>query len=101
MKDAHIAEQIGVKRAYFSQVVNGMNVSDQLVDRMCASLGVTFISTEQVAERQTSEPDPALLEAIKEVVQQGKRNNNVMDLLVEEIRSLREQVRTLKGQPTP
>ena len=102
MKDAHIAEQIGVKRAYFSQVVNGMNVSDQLIDRMCASLGVKFIPVEQVAEPQTPEPaiDPAIVEAIRDVVQQGKRNNNIMDLLVEEVRSLREQIRALKGQPT-
>lgn len=101
MKDAHIAEQIGVKRAYFSQVVNGMNVSDQLVDRMCASLGVKFIGTEQVAEGQTPAMDPALVDAIKEVVAQGKRSNNIMDLLVEEIRSLREQVRSLKAQQAP
>lgn len=53
LKDAHIAEQMGIKRAYFSQVANGMAVSDQVVDRMCSAFGFRFIQGEQVAAEQT------------------------------------------------
>ena len=49
MKDAHIAEQMGVKRAYFSQLVNGLNVSDQVVDRMCSAGCRLRIRRDQVA----------------------------------------------------
>jgi plasmid maintenance system antidote protein VapI len=44
LKDAHIAEQMGIKRAYFSQIVNGLAVSDQVVDRMCSAFGFKKIA---------------------------------------------------------
>lgn len=99
MKDADIARQMGYKPPYVSQVFNGDSIGDAFIDKMCSAFGVRFIEQTPVAQSLNA-MDPALVEAIREVVQQGKRNNNVMDLLVEEIRSLREQVRALKGQPT-
>lgn len=61
LKDAHIAEQMGIKRAYFSQLVNGLNVSDTVIDRMCASFSLTFPTVEQVANNQTAPPGYVLI----------------------------------------
>lgn len=37
LKDADIARQMGLQRAYFSQVVGGANVGDGFIDRMCSA----------------------------------------------------------------
>lgn len=99
LKDVQIAEQMGIKRAYFSQIVNGLTVSDQVVDRMTSAFGFKFLPVEQGAERQTPEIGPTgLAEAVKGMAEQARRNNDIIDLLVTEVRSLREQLRTLKEQ---
>jgi len=48
MKDTHIAEQMGIKRPYFSEVANGATIGDAFIDKMCSAFGMRFPDTEQV-----------------------------------------------------
>lgn len=84
MRDAHIAEQMGIKRAYFSQVVNGLPVTDATIDRMCSAFGFKFPPAEQVAEYQT--PKGMVLvsaEMWEELVLQVKTSNRLIGALLD------------------
>lgn len=59
LRDVQIAEQMGMKRAYFSQVVNGMVPSDKFLDRMCAAFGFSFPEPASVPESSNDQLNAA------------------------------------------
>lgn len=86
LKDAHIAEQMGIKRAYFSQVVNGLNVSDTVIDRMCSSFSMTFPAVEQVADHQTPEGMTMVnKELFDQLVLQAQVNTKLLNAVLDKL----------------
>lgn len=62
LKDTEIAAQMGVGRSYFSQVVNGDNVGDAVVDRMCSAFGFQYPDVAPVSKDQTIGPNQVVID---------------------------------------
>lgn len=82
MTDAAIARQMGYKPPYVSQVFNGDSVGDVFIDKMCSAFGFRFLQAAEIAQRPNA-ADGVPPELLRELIAQGKRNNNIMDLLFE------------------
>lgn len=109
LKDADIARQMGLQRAYFSQVVGGANVGDGFIDRMCSAFGLRFTPADASSEHETAGSAPpqaaepqveyvtipkALLD---DLLGQVRMNTRLLNLALDRIEALTAQLQA----PTP
>lgn len=90
LRDAHIAEQMGYKPAYFSQVVNGATIGDGFIDKLCTAFGFRFNPSNEVA--QSTNPDTITVprELWDELLQQGKTNARLLNAVLDQLDKLKK-----------
>jgi transcriptional regulator with XRE-family HTH domain len=92
-----LAAKLGESEAALSGRLSGARgIPDNFIDKVQEATGIPFSYG-----AKSGDITPDLTTAIQDMVAQAKRNNNVIDLLVEEVRNLREQLRALQGSPKP
>lgn len=85
LKDAAIAEQMGLKRAYFSQVVNGANVGDGFVDRMCQAFGFSYPTPNPVALKANAGMVNVDAKQFGELVDQVKLQTRLLNAVLDRL----------------
>ena len=86
LTDGKIADQMGYKPAYFSQIANGASIGDGFIDKMCSAFGFRFMEQAQVQQSANVQGTTTVnAEQFKELLDQVRMQTHLLNALVSKL----------------